>query len=114
MSAVEESTAEVPGNTLASPNGGVGKPPDLSYLTDPAEIARIINRTRNLSDEDYEALTLEIGWRVANLVLRAQACSGDVKALDLFLKRCDSFRERRHQRRVQPADPASKPFLRNE
>jgi hypothetical protein len=81
-----------------------GRPPSLDHLTSPEAIAKLVSTSRDLTDEAFEDFVNESGFRVALSVLRAKACDGDVKAIDLYLKRCDEWRNVR-KRSQQTAPP---------
>ena len=49
-------------------------------------MADILHKTHDLSDEVFEELTASIGYRAALLVLRHKAISGDVRAIELYIK----------------------------
>jgi hypothetical protein len=74
--------AEVASNGIGRP----GKELTPEYMSSPDEITKLLNRTRHLTDEAFEDLVHDIGYRMALLVLRAKAVSGDTKAIDLYFK----------------------------
>ena len=94
--------AEIP----LSPNEAVkgmrgGPAPDrlsIENLSSPKIIADILHKTADLSDEEFNDIVDKLGSRAAHLVLRHKAINGDVKALDLYLRRCD---ERRKPKRAK-------------
>src|SRR5690242_15621861 len=61
----------------------------LDEITNPKNLAQILYLDRNLSREEFDRKVIEIGYRAALRKLVSEACNGDIKALDLFLKRCD-------------------------
>lgn len=83
---------------MASPRllGGAVPPNfDIDGLASPEKMVELLYRTKQLSDEAFEEIVNDIGYRAALLVLRAKAIAGDVKALDLYLRLVkESKRER--------------------
>ncbi len=49
-------------------------------------MTELLYRSKELSDEAFIDLVDDVGVRAARIVLRAKACSGDVKACELYLK----------------------------
>lgn len=68
------------------------------YLTDPKVLTDLLYRTEELTDEAFEDLVNDIGYRAALLVLRTKALGADIRALDLYLKLCREDRENRRKR----------------
>jgi len=54
-----------------------------------------MNRTQHLTDDAYEDLVHDFGYRLALLVLRAQAVQGNIKALELYIKVVNATRASR-------------------
>ena len=70
----------------------------LEQLADDRELMRLINASTDLSDEEYESQVHKLGFRVAVWKMRALSFSGDikgVKALEVYLNRCDQARRSR-------------------
>jgi hypothetical protein len=97
---------------------GLGKPTPIEDPITTEQIASYINRTKRLTDDAYEELVHDIGWRVAMLVLRHKAWSGDVRALDVYIRIAHEAKNRKRKpaakdaRDVTPADqfkPGSRP-----
>lgn len=70
----------------------------LEYLTDPKVIASFLHRYQELTDEAFDELVNDIGYRAALLVLRAKALSADVRALDLYIRLCREDKDARRKR----------------
>jgi len=64
-------------------------------MIDPLEMTRLMNRTQHLTDDAYEDLVHDFGYRLALLVLRAQAVQGNIKALELYIKVVNATRASR-------------------
>ena len=76
----------------------------IELLSDDAELVRLINRTRDLTDDAFEDGIHNFGFRIALWYMRRAAFAGDirrVKACEVYLKRCDVARER--QRKPTPS-----------
>lgn len=98
--------------SFAKPGGSAGKPAALDYLTNTEDKARFLSASRDLTDDEYEDLVNDVGARAALWELRAQACAGDVKAIDVYLKRCDAWREAKRLRKHDAGgDAASAPLM---
>ncbi len=97
-------------NHLAKPELSGGKPADLSYLADAKQRDKILAVTKHLTDEQFETYINEIGFRAALFELRTQACQGDVKALDLYLKHCGVWREKKRLAQPRTTSEASAAF----
>lgn len=72
----------------------------IDLLSDNAELVRLINRTRSLTDDAFEDGLHNLGFRVALWSMRKGALSGNlplVKACEVYLKRCDMARERQRK-----------------
>ncbi len=54
-------------------------------------LSELLYLDRKLSRSEFDASVIEIGYRAALRKLASEALAGDVKALDLFLKRCDLY-----------------------
>ncbi len=79
----------------------------LNEILKPENLADILYRDRKLSRTEIDAKVIELGYDAALRTLAALACSGDTKALDLFLKRCDLYHAtRRGAATVEDAAPA--------
>lgn len=80
----------------------------LEKLIEAEEIRELLHKSWDLTDEAFDELVDDLGYRAAKLVLRAKAVAGDVKALDLYLrlakeaKRERQARKRPEQRNVTP------------
>lgn len=61
----------------------------IQEIADPKNLETFLYLNRHLTREEYEAKVIEIGYRAMLKTLVAMGCSGDTKALDLGLKRCD-------------------------
>ena len=82
-----------------------GKVPDsykAEHLTTSEAIAEMLYRAQNVTDEYFDELVDSLGYRAAKLVLRAKAVSGDVKALDLYLRHVKESRAERAKRDKAP------------
>lgn len=103
MSAIEkslDSASEVTTN-------GIGRPPKeftIEHMTTEAEFVRLLNRTQYLTDDAYNEIVDDIGARAARLVLRAKALTGDVRALDLYLR----IAKEDKRSRLEAAKPAQR------
>lgn len=91
----------------------------IEALIDEKKIRELLYRSMSWTDEQFNELCDDVGSRAARLVLRAKACSGDVKACELYLKlaqqaKADRKKPRAAEERnvtaasgmVQPARPA--------
>ncbi len=67
----------------------------IERLSDPKVMAELLYRSQDLSDEAFEDLIDDIGLRATRIVLRASACSGDVKAADLYRKWVEADKAKR-------------------
>ena len=90
-----QNSVEIDEQSVNSRPGPTPKRYTPEYLVDPAVMSNILYRTQDLTDEAYEELVNDIGSRAAILILRAKALGGDVRALDLYLRRCDEWRARK-------------------
>lgn len=79
-----ESEPERKRSYVAGLPDGIGRPTPIERPTTAEEIASYINRTKQLTDEAYEELVHDIGWRVMLLVAREKAWTGNVKAMALY------------------------------
>ena len=107
MSKLSEAPALTSPDTSATdtPRLRGGNPSDkftLEYLTNPANIAAILHKTWDLSDDAFYDLIDDIGTRAARLVLRTKALEGDVKALDLYWRVTKEDRGRKRQADKKP------------
>lgn len=95
---------------------GIGRPSKeltAEYMCDAKEMQRLMNATQHLTDDAYEELVHDYGFRLALLVLRAKAVSGDVKAIDLYLRVVKESRAaRRHSRDPKAEHPENEAFVR--
>ena len=71
----------------------------VAHIADAAKIESLLYRTQNLTDEAFQDLVDDVGARLARLVLRAKAVSGDIKALELYDKIVTRDREKRDKQR---------------
>lgn len=100
------SESQSPTPRQAEPQLVGGKVPPayhIERLYDPAVIAEIMYRAQNLSDEAFEDLIDDVGYRASRLVLRAEAVRGNVKAIELYDKIVQRTRKERDDRR-KPAE----------
>ncbi len=84
----------------------------LDEILKPENLAEILYRDRKLSRREIDAKVIELGYNAALRVLAAQACTGDTRALDLFLKRCDLYHSSRRTNDANTEDtpaPYSRP-----
>ncbi len=84
-----------PGFIPDKPAGRLAASTDPEQIATPAEVHALIDKTQHLTDDAYEDLVNELGSRAALAVLRGVALSGDVRALDVYLRRTDDWRKRR-------------------
>lgn len=63
----------------------------LESILNPEDLARILFHDRKLTRSEIDAKIFDLAYQVALRKLAAEACAGDVKALDLFLKRADQY-----------------------
>jgi hypothetical protein len=75
---------------------------NLENLFEPAIMAELLYRSQDLTDESYEDLVDQIGYRASRLILRAQAVKGNVKAIELY----DKIVQRTRKERADKAKPA--------
>ncbi len=111
MSAVEETIVQVKRSHVTGLPDGVGRPTPIEDPIGPDQIASYINRTKQLTDEAYEELVHDIGWRVALLVLRSKAWSGDVRALDLYNRIVTESKSRRAKPKREPSKDVTPPVF---
>lgn len=74
-------------------------------------LAQKLYRDRKLTKREIDAKLIEFGYQVALRQLIASACNpdapqSDIKALDLFLKRCDLYFSANEERTPNPDEPA--------
>ncbi len=84
----------------------------LKSLTDPKEIALQLYLDRDLTRDEFDAKVIELGYRAALRALAAQACNGDTKALDLFLRRCDQHFSAKRAPSAGSSDSEAAPYSR--
>ncbi len=84
----------------------------LKSLTDPKEIALQLYLDRDLTRAQVEAKVIELGYVIALRKLCAEACNGDTKALDLFLRRCDAYFSSKRSPGVGSSDESPAPYSR--
>ena len=71
----------------------------VAHICDAAKIESLLYRTQALTDDAFADLVDDVGARLARLVLRAKAVSGDIKALELYDKIVTRDREKRDKQR---------------
>ena len=103
---VEQSIASRPGRTPYRYT--------LEYLTDPKNIADLLYRTQELTDEAFNDLIDDVGIRAARLVLRTKALSGDVRALQLYDAITNRDRIKRKELPQNERNVSSAPFIQSE
>jgi len=77
----------------------------LQNISNAAVIADILYKTQTLTDDAFNDLVDDIGYRAAKLVLRDKALAGDVRALELYHRIVKEQRLEREQR-ARPAPRA--------
>ena len=83
------------------------------HMTDPEKLREFLHKTIELTDEAFEDIVNDLGYRTALLVLRAKAVSGDIKALELYLKLCRELKAQRVKKTAAPlATPENAAFVR--
>jgi hypothetical protein len=72
-------------------------PADFSIekFCDLKRMGEFLYRSQDVNEQTYEEMVDFLGTRAARLVLRAKACDGDVRAIDLYLKVADEAKKRR-------------------
>ena len=85
----------------------------IENLTDVEKIREFLHKTLELTDECFEDLCNDIGYRTALLVLRAKAVSGDIKALEYYIRLCRELKKERSKKTAPPlATPENSAFVR--
>ena len=92
--------------------GPIPKGSGFEPLMDAEKMTEILYRTQRYTDEAFDELVDDVGYRAARLVLRAKAVKGDIKALDLYIRLAkESKRERQALKdRVQVRDVTPNAF----
>lgn len=80
----------------------------LDNLCDIKKLAEALYLDRDLTRSEFDEKVIDLGYRAALRVLAAEACAGDTKALDLFLKRCD-LHFNQHRKTGPPDDSQAPP-----
>ncbi len=92
-----------------------GKPAanlDIAHLADADKIRDFLHKTLDLSDEAFEDLCNDVGYRAALLILRAKAVTGDIKALELYIRLCRELKKERKKVEAKPvASPENAAFV---
>lgn len=90
------------------------KPPHtLEEMQSPEVIAQLLRKSYAITDDVFDSIINIVGERAALLILRAKAVGGDVRAIDVYLKRCDQAKAKRKRSNgiaVKKEEPAGDLF----